>query len=70
MTCQPDCPCKNPDAPKYPSGKMFNDQRGRALLVTGKEGRFPDARYRVLDIRSGNSAEYSYPALVRKEKGR
>lgn len=66
--CSGDCPCKDPTAPKYPSGKIFQDNRQRSLMIIGKEGRFPDARYTVLDINTGVKAVYSYPALVRKEQ--
>lgn len=70
MSCDPQCPCKNPDAPKYPSGKIFENQRGENIMVLSKTGRFPNARYTVLNITNGKQSEHSYPSLVRKEIGK
>lgn len=68
--CDEKCPCQNPDAPKYPSGKMFKNQKGESLMVVNKTGVFPAARYTVLNVATGKESEHSYPAMVRKETGK
>ncbi|MRS91261.1 hypothetical protein GJV04_14650 [Enterobacteriaceae bacterium RIT714] len=68
--CDPECPCRNPDAPKYPAGKIFKNQHGALLMVVDKNGKFPDARYTLLEVGTGKRRQYSYPALVRKEMGK
>ncbi|MCU6666574.1 MAG: hypothetical protein WAK61_00390 [Leclercia sp.] len=49
---------------------MFRNQQGESMMVVKKAGTFPDARYTILNIRTGKETEHSYPALVRKEIGK
>lgn len=68
--CDPKCPCQNPDAPKYPSGKLFKNKRNESLMIVSKDGKFPDAKYTVLNMSTGRHTEHSYASLVRKETGK
>lgn len=67
--CDLTCPCQNEAAPKYPSGKIFRDGRGRSLMVVSKTGKFPDAFYIIEEVGTGKRSRHSYVALVRKELG-